>query len=615
VAVHEVLKEQRALADSGTPRSPAWGSMVIRRLDWTAVAFICPIAVLVLLMVFIPIGRTIYYALCNYQGLGSPQFTGLANFRNLAADPTFRRVILNNLLLVFGLFLWVTVPFILAVILYRRSRADVIRTILFVPVLLPPVVVGTAFRIILADNGPVNGVLGAIGLGHIEPGWLTDQHLVLLSVALVITWAVMGSGVLFYSAGLAAMPYELTEAALIDGAEWRHLVWHVYRPGLRHVTRFFALLLTVSTVTGFFPWIFGLTQGGPGVSSTTLDFDVYESGILGGNYGAASAIAVCSIIFLCMVLGCFIVLPRLSRRWHAPHGLIERVDWRRTSPSGIRIFPIPARRFLASRMRDLIVGLAILAVAFPLVWVIRLAFKPEQQWIGNPDSFGGGWTMANFTGAWSSGNLGTALLNSLMIVPLGALIATTVSTLAGYALVKLRVPGKRAVLICVALAVFTPLPAIAIPLFNQALSFGYADQRLGLSLVYGSIFAAWGTLLMATHFRELPDELIEAARVDGASSLRTFLRVALPLAMPGLAALFVINLLIQWNELIIALVMLPDPTKQTVTVAIATFTTQFRTGGPLTAAGVLIAACPIIVIYGVSQRFIRADVLAGAVKG
>lgn len=583
-----------------------------RRYDRSAIGFVLPVLILLTLMVAVPLGKTVYYSLTHYSGLDSPHYIGLENFKQLVSTQSFRRVVRNNVVLLLGLFIWVGLPFYLAVILHGRRRAHLVRTVLFVPVLLPPVVIGNAFRIVLADDGPVNGLLGGLGLGSL--GWLTDDRIVLLSVALVIAWALMGIGVLFYSAGLASIPNARIEAARIDGAAWRHLVRHVYRPALKPVTRFFILLLIISTVTAFFPWIYSLTHGGPGVASYTLDFDIYQSGILAGDYGTASAIAVCSLLFLVIVLGAMMAASALSRRlWRSPR--LDRV--RRVHPPPLRLTAIPlgTRTRAAHRLRGLIVLASVAAVVLPLAWVLRLAFKPQSQWIASPASLAGGWTLDNFTKAWTQGSLGDGLLNSALIVPLGAVIASAAATLAGFALAKLRLPGRRRLLTAIALCIFVPLPAIAIPLFNQALSFGYADSRIGLSVVYGALFSAWATLFMYSYFQDLPDELLDSARVDGASPLRTFLRVVLPLATPALAAVLLMNLLIQWNELIVALVMLPDEAKQTVTVAIASFATLQTSGGPLTAAGALIAAAPIVITYGIGQRFIKADVLAGALKG
>jgi ABC-type sugar transport system permease subunit len=593
------------------------------RLDWSGLWFVAPIIVLVTTLVVLPVGRTFYYSLTSYAGLGTPKYVGTKEFRMLLHDSTFHRVITNNLILALGLVVWIGTPFLLAVLIHQRRRADLLRTLLFIPVLLPPVVVGLAFRVVLGDQGPINSALGAVGLGSFAPHWLTDQRIVLFSIILVITWAVMGTGILFYSAGLAAIPRERVEAAVVDGAEWRHLVWNIYRPALRRVTRFLALVLTVSTVTGFFPWIFSLTHGGPGISSTTIDYDVYQAGILSGDYGTASAIAVVSIIFLCLLVGLMFgaaaLIAGLSERRRAGGGSLRVARATHTlSYAAYRGWsPIPprARRRLAVGLRTAIIIAAVLAVFLPLAWDIRMAVKPEDEWLLNQSSVGGGWTLENFGLAWKYGHLGPDILNSIRIVPLGALIATVSSTLAGFALAKLRTPGRRIVLVALTLAIFVPLPAIVIPIFNQALSLGYANNQVALSVIYGALLSSWGALFMYATFRDLPEELLDSARVDGASVLQMFLKIALPLAKPAVVAVLVLNLLALWNELILALVLLPDPAKQTLTVSIATFSTQYVKGGPVAAAAALIAMFPIVVIYAVGQRFIRADIFAGAVKG
>lgn len=263
----------------------------------------------------------------------------------------------------------------------------------------------------------------------------------------------------------------------------------------------------------------------------------------------------------------------------------------------------------------IVMTLCTLAVALPLLWVVRVALKPADDYIGDPGSLGGGWTLRNFGDAWSGGGIGDALVNSLRIVPLGALLATVLATLAGYGLAKLAFPGRRLVFGMAVATMTLPLAALVIPLFDEGLRLGYVDSRLGLSLVYATLFAPWGTLFLASCFRGLPDELLESAYVDGAGPLRAFWSIAVPLALPAIATVLILNVFLQWSELILALVLLPDSSKQTITVAIAQFSGQFRTGGPLTAAGMIMAAAPVVAVFLLGQRWLRAGVMSGAVKG
>jgi ABC-type glycerol-3-phosphate transport system permease component len=264
--------------------------------------------------------------------------------------------------------------------------------------------------------------------------------------------------------------------------------------------------------------------------------------------------------------------------------------------------------------RRLVVAIAVLTVVFPLGWVVRLATRPEESYLADPSGLGGGFTFQNFSEAWTTGDLGQTTLNTLRVVPAGALLATLVAVLAGFSFAKLNPPAKNLLIAFVVLAIAVPLPAIIIPLFEQGLRWHFTNSYLGLVLVFGALFAPWGTYFFYSYFHSVPDGLIDSARVDGATELRLFTRIALPLAKPAIATVLVINVLAQWSNLLLALVMLPDPEKQTVIVSIALYSGQYRTGGPVMAAGMLIAALPMILLFAAGQRYMRAGAFAGAVK-
>lgn len=273
--------------------------------------FVAPLLLLLVVFVYTPLVSAVRYSFTNWDGVSPPRWVGFANYSYLAQSSDFHQILRNNVILVAGIVVWVVVPMLLAVIIHERKRASLIRAVLFVPVLLPPVIVGHVFRLILADKGPLNASLRAMELDVLAPKWLTNPRVVLWSVILMILWATMGNGVMFFTAGIASISTNLVEAARIDGAGWFGVFWHVYRPGLRPTIRFWTLLLTIAAVTAFFPWIFGLTQGGPGLASTTLDYAVYASGIRDGQQGLASALAVLTILFVGLLLTTQLAVSRL----------------------------------------------------------------------------------------------------------------------------------------------------------------------------------------------------------------------------------------------------------------------------------------------------------------
>jgi len=263
----------------------------------------------------------------------------------------------------------------------------------------------------------------------------------------------------------------------------------------------------------------------------------------------------------------------------------------------------------------IVITLAVVAVIFPLVWVFRVATKTEDAFIADPAALGGAVTFDNFVTAWSSVNLAGAVFDTISVTVPGALLATLVGTLAGFALARLPVPGRPVILILAVGGLTIPIAALVIPQFDQALELGYLDTRFGLSLVYGSFFASWSTLFFFAYFRDLPHDLLEASWLDGANTFQTFWHIALPLAAPAIAVGFVLNVFLQWSEILLGLIMLPSGDVQTAMTAVASFSTQFRVGGPLTAAATIIVVVPIFVLFLFAQRWIKTEIFGGSVKG
>jgi ABC-type glycerol-3-phosphate transport system permease component len=262
-----------------------------------------------------------------------------------------------------------------------------------------------------------------------------------------------------------------------------------------------------------------------------------------------------------------------------------------------------------------VMAIAVTAVLFPLFWVLRVATKTEDAFIRDPSGLGGEVTLSNFAVAWNAVDLGGAIVDSLSITIPGALLSTLLGTLAGYAFAKLRVPGRRVLMGLAVGGLTIPIAALVIPQFDQALEFGYLDTRPGLVIVYGAFFASWTSLFFFSFFRDLPGDLLEAAALDGASQAQSFRSIALPLAAPAIAVGFVLNVFLQWSELLLGLIMLPSGDIRTAMTAVASFSTQFRTGGPLTAAATIIVALPIFLLFLGAQRWLKTEIFGGSLKG
>jgi ABC-type glycerol-3-phosphate transport system permease component len=277
----------------------------------------------------------------------------------------------------------------------------------------------------------------------------------------------------------------------------------------------------------------------------------------------------------------------------------------------------PARRRL--RMRHpwpFVAGLGLLCAAgvLPLLFMAATAFRTQADWdnsrIGLPTtvSFGA------FARAWTDANIGTYFRNSVIVT--GSTVALTVvcATLAGYGFAKLRWRLRGAVYLFVLAWIAIPPLLLMVPIYVEMVQLGLLDTYGAVIFLYTALNLPFNVYLMTAFFRSVPDELTEAARVDGAGLHRIFLRVMVPLAKPAIATLVIFNVLWAWNEFLFALLMLQSDSVKTLTVGVLQLQGRFTTDYPALMAGLLITSLPVIGAYLVFQRHLVRGIAAGAVK-
>jgi ABC-type sugar transport system permease subunit len=263
-----------------------------------------PVMVVIGVLIVLPTASVVAHSFTNWQpGYPSP-WVGLANYRELLDSDQFREILKNQAYLLLGVPLWTIAPLVLAALLYERVPfPGVLRTIYFFPATVSPAVIGILFSFVLAPTGPVNTGLRDIGLGGLASNWLADDRLVKPVVIAVLAWATIGTGVVIFSAAMSAIPPELFEAAALDGGTWWQRFRHVTVPSVRRVIELWVVILVITVFVAVFPWIFTLTRGGPGYSSTTIDFDIYQNALGNGYFGTAAAEAVMLLMIVGVVVG------------------------------------------------------------------------------------------------------------------------------------------------------------------------------------------------------------------------------------------------------------------------------------------------------------------------
>jgi multiple sugar transport system permease protein len=261
--------------------------------------------------------------------------------------------------------------------------------------------------------------------------------------------------------------------------------------------------------------------------------------------------------------------------------------------------------------------LAVLLYALiPVIWITSLSLKPPAD-IGDgkfiPETF----TLDNYDQIFSTNIFNAALVNSIGIASISTLISIFLASMAAYALSRLNFTGKTLILSgALAIAMF---PAISIigPLFDMWRSLGLFDTWLGLIIPYLTFTLPLAIYTLSAFFREIPWELEQAARVDGATPFQAFRKVIVPLAAPGVFTSAILVFIFAWNDFIFANTLTSTENARTVPAALAFFTggSQFEDPtGAITAAAVVVTI-PIIIMVLIFQRRIVAGLTAGAVKG
>lgn len=257
----------------------------------------------------------------------------------------------------------------------------------------------------------------------------------------------------------------------------------------------------------------------------------------------------------------------------------------------------------------------------PLVWVFISSFKPSYEITSHMLSLPRSFYIDNYnfnkfnldTGA--NINIGAYVKNSIIVAISTLAILMVICFLAGFAIAKIKFPGKNVVLFILILFLGIPIYAILVPLYYLIASMGLTNNYLGIILPYVGLWCPFTILLLQTYFRQFPDELMDAAKIDGCNLINTFFRVVLPTSAGAVSMVIVINFIALWNEFILALTILTDNRVKTLSVGLLSFKGQYVTEwGPLF-AGLVVALAPTILIYLIFHRNLIKGLQEGAIKG
>jgi len=270
----------------------------------------------------------------------------------------------------------------------------------------------------------------------------------------------------------------------------------------------------------------------------------------------------------------------------------------------------------------ILIGLWIALVLVALIWVAPFVFivftsLKTPAAVTSTGAFMPPTELAfqNYADAWSRGNFASSFFNSVIITVIKVPLGLALSAMAAYALAKIRLKISKALLLLVVFGTMIPFQVMLAPLFTLVNSFGLIDTYPGVILPYIAFGVPYQVFILHGFFKGIPKELSEAALIDGATHFTIFRRIFLPVCLPVLAALLILDFVSTWNEFAMALVLLQDQHMWTLPLGLMSFQGQFSSNYGQLNAAIVMTVLPATIVYLMFQRYFVSGLTSGAVKG
>jgi raffinose/stachyose/melibiose transport system permease protein len=265
-----------------------------------------------------------------------------------------------------------------------------------------------------------------------------------------------------------------------------------------------------------------------------------------------------------------------------------------------------------------LVGAALVVLAivffFPMVWMVLSSFKTDRAIFSSPFALPESIDLSQWARAWEVGNLGQYALNSFIVTAASVTLILVIGSAAAYAFSRFRFQCRTFAMALFVLGLLLPLHSYFIAQSHLFRSLALTDTRWALIIPYTAMGLPLAVFLLKVYLDGLPDELFEAARIDGAGDAGIFGRIALPLLRPGLATVAIFSALAAWNEFLLALLYIQSDDLKTIPTGLLAFSSRYQTDYSLLFSALSIVTIPMIVIYVVFNRHIIDGITAGSVK-
>ncbi len=258
-----------------------------------------------------------------------------------------------------------------------------------------------------------------------------------------------------------------------------------------------------------------------------------------------------------------------------------------------------------------------LMTALPLLWVFISSFKDDNEILSDPWGLPGALRWENFGRAWTHGHIGQYFLNSLIVLSVSLTLTMLLGSTTAYALARYKFPGNRLIYFMFVGGMMFPVFLALVPLFAVVRNVGLLNTLPGLMMVYTAYSLPFTVFFLSAFFRTLPTAVAEAAMIDGCGPFSLFFRVMLPMAKPGLISVGIFNLLGQWNQYLLPVVLVSDKEENYVLaqgLAALAVNEGYRGDYSRLFAGLTLAIIPVLIVYAVFQRQVQSGLTAGQLK-
>jgi N-acetylglucosamine transport system permease protein len=609
-----------------------------------------PLAIYVI-FVALPFVQAFYYSLTDWTGFSkSMNFVGLSNYFALTKDPTFIKAVTNSIVLVLILpplviVLSVTLATLVTVGGVSRGEvsglkhSNIYRIISFFPYTVPAIVIGILWaQMYDPSNGLLNGILTGLGFDFFKSfAWLGNERTAMGASIFVIVWSMVGFYMVLFIAAIKGIPSEVYEAARVDGAGRFRTAISITVPMIRDTIRTAYIYLGILALDAFVYMQALNPVGGPANSTVVISQHLLVTAFKKGKFGYATSmgatLALITLAFAALVFLAFwltgekkppkatatpvrapsadvsAALAALKSATPTPAGAVPRIARASSKPSFF------TDRNVAGIAHTALIAWVVIIIA-PLLWVLMSSFKTTKQIFGSPFSLPTSFNFDNYVSAWTTASIGTYFVNTVIVVGSALVIVMTLGAMCAYYLARYEFKGSQIIYYLMLAGLTFPVFLAVVPLFMTLKGFGILNTLPGLIVTYVAFALPFTVFFLYAFFKSLPQEVAEAAALDGCGPFRIFFQIMLPMATPGIASVAIFNFLGLWNQFLLPIALNTNAKNYVLSQGMASFASQagYAVNFGALFAAVVITVLPVLVTYIIFQRQLQGSVSPGLMK-